>query len=108
MRDLLKARAEDRQIFIIGNGGSAAAASHMATDFAKNRFKDETKNFRVMSLSDNTSWITATANDYGYENIFTNQLKNLMRPGDIVIAISSSGNSQNVVRAVSSQILVVE
>ncbi len=100
VEDLIAARAEDRQIFVVGNGGSAASASHMATDFAKNRFPgDDSKNFRIMSLSDNTAWITATANDYGYENIFVNQLKNLMRKGDVVIAISSSGNSKNVVRA---------
>lgn len=100
VNDLMAARADDRQIFIIGNGGSAATASHMANDFAKERFDDERSLFRVMSLTDNVSLLTATANDFGYDSIFLNQLKSLMRPGDLVIAISSSGNSESIIKAV--------
>jgi D-sedoheptulose 7-phosphate isomerase len=100
VQDLQKARKENRQIFVIGNGGSAATASHFATDFGKHRFKDDSYNFRIMSLTDNTSWISAIGNDDGYENIFVTQLKNLLQRGDYVIGISSSGNSKNVINAI--------
>lgn len=100
IEDILKARECGRQIFVCGNGGSAASASHMATDFSKQRFEDEKLMFRIMSLNDNTSWITATANDMGYEHVFENQLKNLLQPEDVVIGISSSGNSPNITRAI--------
>jgi D-sedoheptulose 7-phosphate isomerase len=98
--EILKARALGRQIFVMGNGGSAAAASHWVTDLAKERFQDDAARFKIISLTDNLPWITATANDFGYEKVFENQLKNLLREEDLVIAISSSGNSQNVIRAV--------
>ena len=98
--EILSARDLGRQIFVMGNGGSAAAASHWVTDFSKERFEDDAARFKVMSLTDNVPWITATANDFGYEKVFENQLKNLLREGDLVIAISSSGNSQNVIRAI--------
>jgi D-sedoheptulose 7-phosphate isomerase len=101
VKALLKARREKRQIFIFGNGGSAATASHMVNDLAKDRSDDDALRFRVISLTDNLPWITATANDFGYERIFENQLKNLLTPGDVVIAISSSGNSPNILRAVA-------
>lgn len=97
--DLLTARKRRAQIFILGNGGSAANASHMANDLSKQRFADESLLFRVMSLADNNSVITATANDMGYESLFTQQLKPLLQGGDLVIGISSSGNSPNVVNA---------
>lgn len=97
---LLAARIKEKQIFVIGNGGSAANASHMAADLAKDRFQRRDLLFKIQSLVDNTPLITATANDYGYKNIFVEPLKRLMNPGDIVIAISSSGNSENVVRAI--------
>ena len=97
---ILAAREEKRQIFFFGNGGSAAIASHIVTDLAKDRFEDENALFRVQSLNDNVSWFSATANDFGYEKVFVSQLKNLLQPEDLVIAISSSGNSPNVVKAI--------
>lgn len=97
---LLKARRDNKRIFFIGNGGSAAISSHAATDFAKDRFKDSKYLFKVVSLADNTSLITATANDFGYENVFVKQLKCLLEKDDLLIAISSSGNSPNIIKAV--------
>jgi len=92
------------RIFIIGNGGSAATASHMACDLGKNTFfassTDPANRFQVMALTDNTPWITALANDLGYEYIFSEQLKNLVAQGDLVIAISGSGNSPNIIEGI--------
>lgn len=98
--ELLSARERKSQIIIIGNGGSAAAASHLATDLAKQRFDDESTMFRVMSLADNSAWFSATANDFGYENVFVQQLKTTLQPEDLLIAISSSGESPNILNAV--------
>ena len=98
--DLCRARGAHRQILLIGNGGSAANASHIVNDLGKQRVADERCLFRVISLADNVSRITACANDLGYDQIFMNQLKNILEPGDLVIAISSSGNSPNVIKAV--------
>jgi D-sedoheptulose 7-phosphate isomerase len=98
--DFLEARDKQNQIFVFGNGGSASSASHMATDFSKQRFDDESKLFRITSLNDNSSFMTATANDFGYEFVFEKQLKTLLRPNDLVIGISSSGNSPNITRAI--------
>lgn len=98
--DLLAARDSKRQIFVFGNGGSASTASHIVNDFTKQRFDDESLLFRFVGLNDNISWLTATANDFGYEMVFVNQLKNLLQPGDVVIGISSSGNSPNITRAI--------
>lgn len=92
--------AEDRQIFVFGNGGSAANASHFATDLGKGASDKIGKRFRVMSLNDNVSWMTALGNDYAYEDIFVRQLENYARPGDFVLALSVSGNSPNAVKAV--------
>ena len=101
---LIIALKNDSQIFIVGNGGSAAVASHLACDLGKGTLKKmhdpEEKRFRVISLTDNTPVITALANDVGYENVFSQQLSNLIKRGDTVIAISGSGNSENVVRAI--------
>ncbi len=101
---LEQAQREGRAVFIIGNGGSAATASHMACDLAKNTFDpregEPTQRLRVMSLTDNVSWITALGNDIGYEYIFSEQLRNLVRPGDLVIAITGSGNSPNIIHGV--------
>ncbi len=97
---LLVTRAKGKRIFFIGNGGSAATASHAATDFSKERFSEEHLLFKAISLTDNTSLITATGNDLGYEQVFVQQLKTLMTQGDLVIAISSSGNSENILQAV--------
>jgi D-sedoheptulose 7-phosphate isomerase len=94
------------RIFIIGNGGSAATASHMACDLGKNTFHasftDPANRFQVMALTDNTPWITALANDLGYDYIFSEQLKNLVAEGDLVIAISGSGNSQNILEGIAT------
>jgi len=101
---LEEAYREGRQVFIIGNGGSAATASHMACDLGKNvlpkEMKEAVRRFRVMALTDNVAWMTALANDLGYEHIFSEQLKNLVQEQDIVIAISGSGNSPNIVEGV--------
>lgn len=102
--ELERAYAEDRQVFIIGNGGSAATASHMACDLAKTVFgkkPERTKRrFRVVSLTDNVPFITAIANDFGYEHVFTEQLVVSARRGDLLVVITGSGNSPNVVAAV--------
>lgn len=98
---LVSAYAEDQLVCIIGNGGSAANASHFAEDLCKGTLLDsEAKRFRVVSLTDNTSFITAIANDIGYENIFKFQLRQFARSGDLLIGISGSGNSRNVINAV--------
>lgn len=95
-----QARAEDRQIFVCGNGGSAAAASHFATDMVKGASYGRARRFRILALTDSLPTITAYANDVGYEAVFVEQLKNFARPGDVVMAVSGSGNSPNVLRAV--------
>ena len=90
---------EDRQIFAFGNGGSAANASHFATDLGKSASDKVGKRFRVLSLNDNVSWVTALANDYAYEDAFLGQLQNYARAGDVALALSVSGNSPNCVKA---------
>jgi D-sedoheptulose 7-phosphate isomerase len=94
-----KARDEDRQIFVFGNGGSASTASHLVTDIVKSASHVGPKRFRVMALTDSNSTITAYANDLHFEYVFVEQLKNFARPGDLVFAITGSGNSRNVIRA---------
>jgi D-sedoheptulose 7-phosphate isomerase len=93
---LYRAYRNEKQVFTLGNGGSASTASHMAADIGKNTIGPNMGRFRVLSLNDNMATVTAIANDLGYENVFGEQLKNLVRPGDLVIAISGSGNSSNV------------
>ncbi len=95
-----QARAEDRQIFVCGNGGSAAAASHFVTDVVKGASYGRDRRFRILALTDSTPTITAYANDVGYEAVFLEQLKNFARPGDLVMGISGSGNSPNVLWAI--------
>jgi len=95
-----KARGEGKQIFFIGNGGSAATSSHFANDLGKGACVRGTAPFKAMSLVDNVSLITALANDDGYENIFIAQLQNILNKGDVVVGISASGNSPNVVKAI--------
>lgn len=93
-----------RQIFICGNGGSAATASHFAVDLGKcasDSIKGASSRFKVFDLSANTPWITAIANDAQYSRIFVDQLQNYAKPGDILFALSTSGNSLNVVSAVN-------
>ena len=95
-----KALREDRQIFVFGNGGSAANASHFATDLGKGASDKLGQRFRVLSLNDNVSWLTALGNDYAYDEIFSRQLTNYGKPGDLVLCMSVSGNSPNIVKAV--------
>ena len=96
LREALKA---DRQIFVFGNGGSAASASHFATDLGKGASDKLGKRFRVLSLNDNVPWMTALANDYAYEDVFVGQLQNYGQRGDLALSISVSGNSPNCVKA---------
>ena len=100
IRLLAEARDGGRRIFVCGNGGSASAASHFATDLVKGASFGREKRFRVMALTDSLPTITAYSNDVSYECIFVEQLKNFAEPGDVVVAISGSGNSPNVLRAV--------
>ena len=98
---LRSALQENRQIFVFGNGGSAANASHLATDLGKGASDKMGKRFRVLSLNDNVSWMTALANDYAYEDIFVGQLQNYGQPGDLALSLSVSGNSPNCVKALA-------
>jgi D-sedoheptulose 7-phosphate isomerase len=96
---LSSALREGRQVLVFGNGGSAANSSHFATDLGKGASDKVGKRFRVLSLNDNVSWMTALGNDYAYEDIFVGQLQNYGQPGDIALGISVSGNSPNCVKA---------
>ena len=101
---------EGRQLFAFGNGGSASNVSHFITDLGKSASDKmeigdthnagSSRRFRCMSLNENVSWITALGNDYAYEDIYWRQLQNYARPGDLVLTLSVSGNSPNVVKAV--------
>jgi D-sedoheptulose 7-phosphate isomerase len=93
-----RARDEGRRIFFIGNGGSAATASHFANDIGLGTKCDPP--FRALSLTDNNAVLTCIANDFGYDRVFVDQLRVHMEPGDLVVAISASGNSPNVVKAI--------
>ena len=97
---LVKARDNKNTVFIMGNGGSAATASHLAGDLAKGTIAEGLPRLKVVALTDNIPNMLAWANDVGYEEIFVEQLKNLMEPGDVVIGISASGNSMNVIKAI--------
>ncbi len=97
---LCAARAEGRHVFICGNGGSAATSSHIAVDLGKGASRNRDKRFRVISLTDNVPWMTALGNDLSYDDIFVEQLKNFAERGDVLLAISGSGNSKNVLKAV--------
>jgi D-sedoheptulose 7-phosphate isomerase len=99
---IVDAYRADALVFIIGNGGSGASASHLCEDLGKGTLTDldEQRRLRVMSLTDNVPYILAWANDEGYERVFVEQLKNLAQPRALLIAISGSGNSLNVLRAV--------
>ena len=97
---LQRARMQGSQVFIMGNGGSASTASHFVCDLAKNTRREGLPHFRAIGLADNMEIFSAYGNDEGYENVFSQQLINLIRPGDVVIAISASGNSKNVLNAV--------
>ena len=101
---LMEAYRNDRKVFILGNGGSASTASHMACDLGKGtlqRVYDNTeRRLRVISLTDNVALMTAFANDLSFDDIFVQQLRNLVETDDLVIALSGSGNSPNVVKAI--------
>src|SRR3954453_13231761 len=99
---LRQARDRNATIFIAGNGGSAATASHWVNDLGKATKKSGRAPIRVMSLSDNTSWLSALANDEGYERAFSGQLENFARRDDVLIVLSASGNSPNLVKAVET------
>jgi D-sedoheptulose 7-phosphate isomerase len=100
VRRLREARDSGAMIYIAGNGGSAATASHWANDLGKATKSSGRLPMRVMSLSDNVSWLTALANDEGYERVFSGQLENFAQPGDVLVVISASGNSPNLLQAV--------
>lgn len=97
---LHQARVDGRQVFIMGNGGSASTATHMVCDLAKNTRQSDWPHYKVIGLADNMAIFSAYGNDDGYDNVFRLQLANLLNPGDVVVAISTSGNSPNVLRAV--------
>ncbi|MFZ0773642.1 MAG: SIS domain-containing protein [Candidatus Sulfotelmatobacter sp.] len=102
--ELLRAYEEGKTVFIFGNGGSAALASHFACDLGKGTVigNNGHKRFRVMALTDNVALVTAWANDSCYERIFAEQLQNFVTPGDVAFAISGSGNSPNVLQALEA------
>ncbi|MDP6437812.1 MAG: SIS domain-containing protein [Gammaproteobacteria bacterium] len=96
---LEKAEQEDAQVFVMGNGGSAATASHIATDWAKTAERAGKPLLRCTSLNDNVAFMSAIGNDLGYEKLFVRQLENVLNAGDLVVLISGSGNSPNVIEA---------
>lgn len=95
-----RAYRNGKQVFTLGNGGSSSLASHMAADLSKNTIGPNMRRFRIMSLNENAAMLTALANDLGYDRIFSEQLTNLIRAGDVLIVVSASGNSANVLRAI--------
>lgn len=96
VEELRAARDREATIYFAGNGGSSATAAHWVNDLGKATRQSGRRPFRVMSLSDNTPWVTALANDEGVERIFAGQLENFGRPGDVVVIVSASGNSPNI------------
>ncbi len=97
---ILSAYDKENQIFVMGNGGSGSTASHFACDINKGCCFNAEKKFKVICLNDNVPTMLAYANDLSYEKVFVEQLKNFLGPGDVVIGISGSGNSENVIQAV--------
>jgi len=97
---LFEAWKNRRTTYIIGNGGSASTASHMMNDLNKMTSFEDVPRFRAIALTDNIPYITAIGNDIEYADIFVEQLRNLLMPSDVVIALSGSGNSENIIRAV--------
>ncbi len=101
-RELRAARDRGATIFIAGNGGSSATAAHWVNDLGKATKRAGRPPMRVMNLTDNVPWLTALGNDEGYERVFAGQLENFARPGDVLMVITASGNSPNIVRAVET------
>ncbi len=99
---LRTAQLKGKRIFVMGNGGSAAAAAHFTCDLGKNTRQPDQPRLRVISLVDNLSGLTAYANDEGYENVFSEPLLSLAEEGDVAVAISGSGNSPNVLKAMET------
>ena len=101
VRVLAKAWREEKQVFVFGNGGSAANCSHFAVDLGKSSSDVLKKRFKVLSLNDNVAWLTALGNDYSYEDIFSGQLQNYGQPGDVALSISVSGASPNLLKGLT-------
>lgn len=99
---LARARAEGATVFVCGNGGSAATASHFATDIGKGASYGKPVRFRAVALTDSMSTITAYANDVGFDVVFAEQLRNLAKPGDVLVTISGSGSSPNIIRVIEA------
>lgn len=95
-----EAREQERLIFVFGNGGSAATANHFACDVVKGASYGRSSRFKILSLSEQIPTMTAYSNDVGYESVFVEPLRNFARPGDVVMGISGSGNSENVIQAI--------
>ncbi|HET6745868.1 MAG TPA: glycosyltransferase [Candidatus Limnocylindria bacterium] len=102
VEDLRRARDQGSTVFLAGNGGSAATAAHWVNDLGKATKQSGQAPMRVMNLTDNVPWLTALANDEGYERVFAGQLENFARAGDVLVVISASGNSPNIIRAVET------
>lgn len=100
IRILEQVDGSDRSVYVLGNGGSAAVAAHWVNDLGVNSLVDNRTGFRVYNLADNPSALTAVGNDAAFEDIFLAQLRSYLRPGDVVIALSVSGNSANVIKAI--------
>lgn len=99
---LAQARSDGATIFVAGNGGSAATASHFATDIGKGASYGKPQRFRVVALTDSMSTITAYANDVSFDAVFAEQLRNLGKPGDVLVTISGSGSSPNIIRVIEA------
>ena len=99
-RIIIKALGENKKILLVGNGGSAADAQHIATEMVV-KFEKERKGIAAIALTTDTSVLTATGNDYGFEEIFAKQVEAIGQKGDVLIAISTSGNSKNIIKAIS-------
>jgi D-sedoheptulose 7-phosphate isomerase len=99
---LREARKNKKMIFLFGNGGSASNTSHIVNDLIKNCRTQGEPDFRILSLNENTATMTAYGNDYGYDTVFEGQLRSYANPGDVVIAMSTSGNSPNVIKALEA------
>ncbi|MEZ5351445.1 MAG: SIS domain-containing protein [Bryobacteraceae bacterium] len=97
---LREARDNGRAVFVCGNGGSASTASHFACDMVKGASYQRDRRFRIQALTDSLPTLSAYSNDVGYDCVFEEQLRNFAQPGDVVMAISGSGNSPNVLRAI--------